>query len=744
MVRKVLLCIMVLLLWTAGALADWKLTTVHRSIVNFANGEPDYSTARFLGVWSGATNYDAQMTKEDVNLKGNITFSGGNYSFWNGKKGMSKISGTPYTFGLIPVQDVGGPLEYVPITASADSVVFCLEANGGLNGVNVSWNFPDKPSYNGQGTVPNYRTTQEQLNTFVPYVEYISSGSQVTGLRWRLVSPDNTAEAVTLDFTVGFRLFNVLDIGGYSLYSGSWITVEAGNPVSGDVTFDEPINGADITLIRAGWNVWNGNSESIYQWYFYNPSEPAPWMLQSMVVEASLVNGKSDYGNASFGSFFFDIQAEGIVVEAKHFAAEGTMTIPGGGYSLGDDNGGKALGVTVPNGTDRTFRLRMHKSVFPSATWLEYQPIDDNGTNLQFKGDAETNLPGKTITWTFPAEMGLSGSATVERFKTVAEQIASGAPYVELVSADGKLTAVNFRMVKSSDISTALTLPYRTNFQLRFDRINPEVDGQYYYSDWMYNTSSGTWTLREPQDLSNMECITVRYWSWENPDRGIMYHWEFYPARPDPANVSIITSTLPSGTTGVPYSVSLQTEPYAESLSVSSGILPPGLTLQPWRAISGTPTTAGTYSFTLKATRGTATTTRDFTITIASGTLAITTSTLPSGTVGETYSARLTSDSTRLVSWSLSSGTLPDGLTLYSSDGGILGIPTKSGTFTFTIQARDSYASATKSFTITIAAKPVSPDVTPQRSGGGGGGCSTGLPLLSLALIAALFITKRR
>ena len=656
MVKKVLSCIMVLLLWATGALANWRLTTVHRSIANFVNGKPDYSTARFLGLWSGVTNYDAQATQQDVNLKGSVTFSGGSYSFWNGKQGMTRISGTPNTFGLTEVMGVGYALEYVPITASGDSMIFCLEADGGLNGVNVSWNFPDKPSYNGQGTIPNYMTTQEQLNTYVPYVEYISSGSQVTGLRWRLVRPDNTAEAVTLDFTVGFRIFNIRDIGGYSLYGGDWVPFEAGNPVSGDVTFDEPINEADITLISAAWNYWDGDSERIYQWYLYKPSEPKTWMFQSMVVEASLVNGKSDYSNASFGSFFFEVQAdEGIVAEAKHFTAEGTMTIPEGGYSLGDDNTGKALSVTVPSGTDRTFRLRMHKAVYPSASWVEYQPIDGNGTNLQFKGDAKTSLPGKTITWTFPAELGLSGSATVERFKTVAEQINSGAPYVELVSADGKLTAVNFRIVKSSDTSTALTLPYRTNIQIRFDRLNSEVDGKYYYSDWMYNTSSGTWTLGEPQDLSNMESITVRYWSWENPDIGIQYHWEFFPPKPESSSLTITTATLPGGTVGTP------------------------------------------------------------------------------------YTASLTSNSTNTVTWSVSSGTLPDGLTLNSSTGTITGLPITAETFTFTVQARDSYASATKSFTITIA-QPA----TPAAPGSSGGGCSTGLPLAAITLAASLLLTKKR
>jgi uncharacterized repeat protein (TIGR01451 family) len=88
--------------------------------------------------------------------------------------------------------------------------------------------------------------------------------------------------------------------------------------------------------------------------------------------------------------------------------------------------------------------------------------------------------------------------------------------------------------------------------------------------------------------------------------------------------------------------------------------------------------------------------------------LAITTASLPDGAFGAPYPATTLSSSggTTPVTWSVSSGSLPAGLTLGSSSGTISGTPTAAGTFTFGITATDSGSptpqTATKSFTIKV------------------------------------------
>lgn len=94
----------------------------------------------------------------------------------------------------------------------------------------------------------------------------------------------------------------------------------------------------------------------------------------------------------------------------------------------------------------------------------------------------------------------------------------------------------------------------------------------------------------------------------------------------------------------------------------------------------------------------------------------ITTESLPGGTVGTAYSQTLAADGSAPITWSVSGGSLPEGLTL-SNDGTISGTPTAAGTYTFEIEAKNDYGSEARKLTIEIKAAPtgsVSVSVTPD------------------------------
>jgi hypothetical protein len=84
---------------------------------------------------------------------------------------------------------------------------------------------------------------------------------------------------------------------------------------------------------------------------------------------------------------------------------------------------------------------------------------------------------------------------------------------------------------------------------------------------------------------------------------------------------------------------------------------------------------------------------------------AITTTSLPGGTIGSSYSQTVgTANCTAPISWSVSSGSLCAGLSLGSSTGVISGIPSTAQTCSFTVQAVDSVpTTATEPLSITIA-----------------------------------------
>jgi hypothetical protein len=93
---------------------------------------------------------------------------------------------------------------------------------------------------------------------------------------------------------------------------------------------------------------------------------------------------------------------------------------------------------------------------------------------------------------------------------------------------------------------------------------------------------------------------------------------------PPPLVITFPSSCCPAGTVGTSYSqnffASGGVQPY--SWSISAGQLPPGLSLAPSppASISGTPTTAGTFTFTVQVTDSTgAQVTKQGSITISDG-----------------------------------------------------------------------------------------------------------------------------
>ena len=184
------------------------------------------------------------------------------------------------------------------------------------------------------------------------------------------------------------------------------------------------------------------------------------------------------------------------------------------------------------------------------------------------------------------------------------------------------------------------------------------------------------------------------------------------PATNSPGPLTINTTALPNGQVGAAYSTSLTatggTTPYTWSLT--SGTLPAGLSLNTTTgAITGTPTaTANATSLTFKLTDSSSpvqTKTVTLSLTIAAATLTINTTALPNGQVGATYSASLTATGgTTPYTWSLTSGTLPAGLSLNTTTGAITGTPTATANATsLTFKLTDSSSPAqTNSVTLSL------------------------------------------
>lgn len=170
----------------------------------------------------------------------------------------------------------------------------------------------------------------------------------------------------------------------------------------------------------------------------------------------------------------------------------------------------------------------------------------------------------------------------------------------------------------------------------------------------------------------------------------------------------VTTSTpLPMAFPGVSYTQSLSatggTTPYTWTLF--GGALPGNVNLSTDGTISGTPASAGTFTFTVQVTgQDGIYSFQQFSLTVATPPTITNGSTLASGVINAPYSLSLAATGgTTPYAFSLFSGALPSGLTL-SSLGSISGTPLATGTASFTVKVTGGDgAFSTKAFNLTIA-----------------------------------------
>ena len=175
--------------------------------------------------------------------------------------------------------------------------------------------------------------------------------------------------------------------------------------------------------------------------------------------------------------------------------------------------------------------------------------------------------------------------------------------------------------------------------------------------------------------------------------------------------ITVSPSALSNGTVGANYSAAVSasggTSPYI--YAVSSGTLPSWASLSASTgAITGTPNSNVSASFTIRATDANGCTgTRSYTVTPVCPTLTISNASLPPGSVGVAYNQTLSvTGGTGPYTWTVSSGTLPDGLTL-GTGGLISGTPTtgNGSGVSLTFRATDSYGcQVTKTLTLKVCA----------------------------------------
>ncbi len=171
----------------------------------------------------------------------------------------------------------------------------------------------------------------------------------------------------------------------------------------------------------------------------------------------------------------------------------------------------------------------------------------------------------------------------------------------------------------------------------------------------------------------------------------------------NPAGMSLSSNVAATGSVGQLYTSRL-TASGASSYTLDSGALPPGLTLASDGTLSGTPTTNGTFLFTVRAAGpGTSAALFSQSIVIASDQLGFTTTTLLAIVVNMPYTATLTGvNGSSPYTFSIIGGSLPAGIS-FASSGAFSGTTAAVGSYPLSVRIEDSMGStATGSVTLTV------------------------------------------
>jgi hypothetical protein len=292
-------------------------------------------------------------------------------------------------------------------------------------------------------------------------------------------------------------------------------------------------------------------------------------------------------------------------------------------------------------------------------------------TQLSVTAAANTSLTGANFKFTVTAQDAFKNRAT------------SYAGTVHFTSSDTNAKTVlpaNSSLTSGTKDFSAVLQTVGNQSITATDTVTPSITG---------NLSSIAVTAPAPLAITNAAL----------PDGavGIPYQQHCDPIAPPP-HCQLISDNPLNATGGVP--------PYTWSWAAAQGSsLPPGLGISnifrcgkpnqesPCAAITGTPSASGASTVVLTVTDSAtpaAQKNRQYALTIIPK-LVVTSGTPPDGVVGTPYNFRFTTSGGKLpVTWSISSGALPAGLSLDASTGAITGTPTTAELSNFEVIATDS------------------------------------------------------
>ena len=492
-----------------------------------------------------------------------------------------------------------------------------------------------------------------------------------------------------------------------SYQSGSSLTFSGQPVISQNVAGEAQATAADNNLgLASGFSVTVGEN--------FAPTTPIGVTTQTAPTQNSPVSitgtNSKDY-SSYFTSDNDDYVIRNIANNVVQLRIKSTdATLSALSYTVGSGSA-----TAVPNFASGTENYNVELPFGTSATaaiTLTGEPNDSEATITENNGVTLSGGSG-TATIKVTAEDGSTTKTYTVNFTTAADT-RSDAKQITAFTISGQ---VGDTAIDQSAHTVAVIMPYGTDVT----NLTPTITVSNKAS---VNPASGT-----AQDFTSSVTYTV---TAEN-ETTQEYTVTVTVQAPSGTAPTITTQTLPDGTVGTAYSQTLAaTGTTPITWSVTEGSLPGGLELNTSTGvISGTPTTAGTSTFTVTARNATGSATKELSIKIDAPEATVTGVTVTPATVSvqkgntQQFSATVTgtNDPAQTVTWAVEGGVSGTGI----SNTGLLTVDANETATTLTVKAT-STVDSTKSgtATVTVTDQPVTRYTLTVTGGTGSGDYAEG------------------
>jgi len=606
--------------------------------------------------------------------------------------------GVAYSRSLTGASGGTAPYTYAIASGSLPPGI-TLASNGTLSGTATAggtYNFTVTATDSSGGTGP-FSTTSGSLTLTVNAPTIAVSPVSLTNPTVATAYSQNvTASGGTAPYTyaitagslpAGLSLSNAGAITGTPTSAGSYnftITTTdsstGAGPYTGSRAYTITVSAPTMTLTPASGTTINGTASSPVSATFTaaNGTAPYTYAVSAGVLPPGVLlssTGTLSGTPTAAGNFNFTVQAaDSSTGTGAPFAASGNYTLAvvaptitlspsilpapavGNAYSQT---------ITASEASPTTFTYNVTSGLLPAGLSLDVNSGVMSGTpkaagSFNFTITA-TDSGGFTGNQTYTVTVG-AGTVGLSPGAGALPGATAETPYTQTFTANGGTSPYTYSL-------TAGALP--AGLALSSAGVlsgTPTVGGTFNFTVRATDSSTGTGA---PFSTSLSYSLTVTA-----------------------PTITVTPATLPAGTGGIAYSQALSASGGngGYTYSLTAGALPPGIALSSTGSVSGTPTTDGTYNFTVTATDGFGFTgDQAYALTVNAPTIVIAPATLPGGQVSGAYSQTLSaSGGNGGYTYSLAAGALPPGIAL-SSAGTVSGTPTTAGNYSFTVTATDGF-----------------------------------------------------